>query len=403
VKEHITKRLIDELKPRASSHIVWDDDLPRFGVKVTPGGVKSFVVDYTTAGGRRRRQTIGRYGILTISRARDKALVILGQVADGEDPLDKRQTLRAGQTLKEFAAEYLAHVATYKKQNSLDLNTYHLDEIIVPKLGSLKLDAVSREDVARLHRSLVASPVTANRMVSTLSHLYTIAASWGRVPQGCNPCEGVDRFRETRRARYLSDVELARLGRVLIGLEATYPYKVRAVRLLVLTGCRVGEILSARWADVQLDQSILHLPDSKTGMGNVALGDAAVSLLKGCDRDGSEWLIPGGRRGNHLSVVAFEDWWRQKVRDQAGIPDVRLHDLRHTVGSVGANTGEAMMHIRGVLRHINVSTTERYAHLSRGPVHEAADRISAHIAAAMAAPAPDQGKVIDLDERRKKA
>lgn len=397
---HLTKRVVDGLETGDAHRIVWDDDVSGLGVRVTKAGVKSFVVDYTTGGGRRRRYTIGRYGTYTVDEARKEAKKVLGKVAAGADPMGEKQAKRSEDTVKSFAAEYLAHAKGYKKPASLRADTYHLDEVIVKKLGSRKLSEVTHEDVAKLHKSLDDHPTQANRVLATFRHMYTMAAKWGRVPHGFNPCIGVEQFKESRRTRYLTAEELARLGKRLDALEEKHPSPVRAVRLLLLTGCRVNEILSLAWSDVDLgDTPVLHLRDAKAGPRDVPLGTAAVALLKTFDADASEWVIPSARRkGRHM--VNLNDFWYREVQEKAKLQGVRLHDLRHTVGATGAGAGLSMLLISNVLGHKQVSTTERYSHVSRGPLHDAADRISGDIAAAMNG---NDGDVVDMTTGREEA
>jgi|LSQX01.2.fsa_nt_gb integrase len=314
--------MLDSLEPRGGQYTVWDDELPGFGVRVTRAGTISFVLDYITRSSIRHRQTIGRYGAITVDQARDEAMKILGQVAAGLDPLDIKRKAREGQTIREFAAEYLAHAKGYKKPASIRADTYALDAVIVKKQDSRRLDAVTREDVARLHRSLQARPHQANRILATFSHLYTVAAAWGRVPEGFNPCRHVAKFQETKRKRFLDTDELARLGETLVALEPDHPYEVRVVRLLLLTGCRLNEILSFAWADVDLEHAVRRLRDAKAGPRDVPLGAAAIDVLQPLARE-SEWVIPSrSRKGRHL--VNLSTFWHRDVITAAELPGVPL-------------------------------------------------------------------------------
>ncbi len=240
-KVHLTKRLIEGLEHSDHNYTVWDDETKGLGLVVTKGGVKSFVLDYTTHAGRRRRLTVGRFGVFTVDQARDEARSLSAVVARGGDPLTTKEAARAEDTVKTFASEYLAHMEAHKKPASLRADRYAIEKMILPTLGSRKLSAVTREDVARLHRSYAAQPYQANRMLATFRHLYTTAAAWGRVGQAFNPCQHVPKFKESKRERFLDADELSRLGVALNSLEEERPYQVRAIRLLLLTGCRLNE------------------------------------------------------------------------------------------------------------------------------------------------------------------
>jgi integrase len=399
----LTKRTLEGLAPAEKRYVVWDDELPRFGVRVEVSGTRTFVVDYDAPDGRRRRLTLGRFGVLAIDQARDLAKQAMSAAAVGSDPLQKKQEARAELTLGDFAAIYLEYAKAHKKPHSVRADTDALERLVPRSLRSRKLSTVSREDIARLHRSQAAHPAQANRMLATLSHLFTLASEWGYLPGGENPCRRVPRFRENRRTRFLSADELGRLGASLNALEQDDPYQVRAIRLLLLTGCRLNEILTLRWDDVDLAQGVLHLRDAKAGPRDVPLGGPAIALLQAAEQergqsieaakttrtqrtrvadDARPWVIPSrSRPGRHL--VNLEMFWSQSVVPAAGLSGVRLHDLRHTVGSVGAGAGLSILMVGNVLGHRQTSTAERYAHVGQGPLHDAADRISNEIAAAL--------------------
>ena len=244
------------------------------------------------------------------------------------------------------------------------------------------VDEVEREDVAELHHRLRDTPYMANTVVGVLSKMYRLAEAWDLVPAGCNPCRSVRRYRERARERFLTPEELRRLGRALREAEAdgsSWPPAVAAVRLLLLTGCRKGEILTLRWEDVDLGTGELRLADTKTGPRAVPISSAAVRLLAGLPRrPGDPWVIPGRRPGTHLRAVDGA-WWI--VRARAGLADVRLHDLRHSFASRALALGESLPMIGRLLGHTQVETTARYAHLARDSVREAAARVAESIAA----------------------
>ena len=201
-------------------------------------------------------------------------------------------------------------------------------------------------------------------------------------PDGSNPCRHVKRFREERRERFLSDAEYQRLGVTLREIErdgSETASAVAAVRLLMLTGCRLSEIQKLRWEHVDLERGELRLPETKTGAKVVHLGEPAIAVLRGLKgQDGNPWVIAGRKPGSHLTDLQHP--WR-RIRARAGLDDVRIHDLRHSFASGGLLVGEGLPMIGKLLGHTQVQTTARYAHLANDPVKSAANRIAARIAA----------------------
>jgi integrase len=215
-----------------------------------------------------------------------------------------------------------------------------------------------------------------------------VAERWGVLPDGSNPCRHVERFAEEHRERFLSEQELARLGAALkhaerLGRESDgeSPFAVAAVRLLVLTGCRMSEILTLRWQDVDLDAGLLRLPDSKTGKKTVRLNAPARELLAALPRiEGNPFVVVGGRDGEYLKDL--ERPWR-RIRERAALANVRLHDLRHSFASVAAAGGHSLPIIGALLGHTQSATTQRYAHLGADPLRQASEAIGKRLETAM--------------------
>jgi integrase len=383
----LTKRFIDGLEPVEKDSVFWDGELPGLGLRVWPSGKRVFIVQYRNPQGRTRKLTLGRYGVLTPEEARRLAQQRLAEVAKGGDPAHRRDAARQAPTVAEFAERYLAqHAEAKKKPRSAAQDRRLLERFILPAVGSLKVQGVSRADVARLHHGLHETPYQANRTLALLSKMFNLAERWSLRPDGSNPCRHVEKFKERKRERYLSAEELARLGQALAELErdgSEGPHAIAAIRLLLLTGCRLGEVLTLRWEDVDFERGLLHLPDSKTGAKTVALAAPALEVLSEAPRfAGNPYVIPGERAGRPL--VNLQKPWR-RIRAKAGLPDVRLHDLRHSFASVGAAAGLGLPIIGALLGHHEAATTHRYAHLAADPLKEAADVIAGKIAAAMKA------------------
>ncbi len=377
----LTKRAVDAAK---AGETFWDDELPGFGLRVSDRGARSFVVKYR-AHGRQRWVTIGRYGVFTPDQARTEAKRILGEVAKGGDPAAEKAKSREGVTFAEFAKRYVAEYSeAHKKPASRDADRFHLKNHLVPRLGSARLDAISRQEVAKLHASLKDRPYTANRVITLLSHMFAVAARWGVVADGVNPCLHVTKFREHSRERFLSPAELNRLGRALAVVDRAgkAPYVVAAIRLLLFTGARLNEILSLRWEYVDEAGRLLRLPDSKTGAKTIPLAPAALEVLRDLPRQADNpFVICGAVPGAHL--VNLQKPWR-RIRKAALLPDVRIHDLRHSYASVAVSGGMSLPLIGSLLGHREHSTTQRYAHLADDPRLAAADAVAATIAARMA-------------------
>ena len=363
--------------------VFWDRELPGFGIRVYATGGKVYVAQ-TRAGGRSRRVTIGRHGILTPEEARRRAALAISRLKSGQSArVTAEDAESGGPTVAEVARRYLAeHVAVRLKPNTARNVRADLEKHVLPAFGKLPVVSLDRERVAALHASLYRTPAAANRVVDTLSALIATAEAWGVVPEGSNPCTGFEKYRTGKPERFLTDAEFSRLGQTVTEMEVAGVIQAgaaAALRLLMLTGCRCNEILRLRWDEVDLERSELRLSDSKTGQRTVPLSPAAARIIAGRPRiHGNPWVIPGRRKGRPLRNV--DRSWR-RVRGRAGLEDVRLHDLRHSFASRALALGESLPMIGKLLGHARVQTTARYAHLAENSVRESAARISAGIGA----------------------
>ena len=251
-------------------------------------------------------------------------------------------------------------------------------------LGNHRVTEVTRADVAKLHHDLRHIAYDANRCLEMISKMFNLAEMWGLRPDGSNPRKHIKKYPEEKRERFLSPAELKRVGEVLREMEQEgieLPSSIAAARLLILTGCRLGEIMTLKWEHVDIPGKALRLPDSKTGAKVVHLGQPAVEVLEKIERlRGNPWVIVGTKPGARLTDL--QPFW-QRVRARAGLKDVRIHDLRHTFASTAVASGQGLPMIGKLLGHTQVQTTARYAHLAADPVKSAADQVSASIAAAL--------------------
>jgi len=382
MRAKLTKRLLDALRTPDSGELkVWDTELRGFLVRLRTGGSRKFIVEWMRDR-RTRRVTLGDYGPLTVDQARDLARQILAQVAKGEDPAAERASERTAPTMADLAERYLEqHAALKKKPSSIETDERLLKNYVIPALGRRKVAEVGLKHMADLHHAMRGTPVQANRTLALLSKMFNLAERWGLRPQGANPCRGIDRFRETRRERFLSGAEIARLGAVLEEEAPNEPFVVLAIRLLLLTGARRNEVLTLRWSEVDFERGALRLTDSKTGAKAIPLGPTALAILAATPRlEGNPYVIPGRRAGGRL-VGLFRPWVR--IRERADLGDLRLHDLRHSFASIGAAAGLGLPILGSILGHKSHATTARYAHLGDDPRRAAAARISDEIAAAL--------------------
>jgi integrase len=400
----LTKRIVDKIAANCPEAFYWDDELPGFGLRVKPSGRRSYLVQYR-AKGRTRRFTLGPHGVLTAKQARERARKLLASVRDGGDPSAERKRARQAETVAELGKRYLeTHAENHKKPGSLYNDRLFLKTFIRPVLGMRKVADVTTADVQRLHASLHKTPYQANRVLALLSTIFNLAEKWGLRANNSNPCRHVERYREKKRQRFLSAAELAELGKVLAKVErerVEWPSVVPALRLLILTGARTSEILTLRWEWVDLQRSCLNLPDSKTGAKVIQLNAPALKVLAEIKPDQKDpdnpYVIRGRLKGKCL--VNLKDPWG-RIRKRAKIPDVRVHDLRHSFASVAVGTGSSLPIIGALLGHTQPQTTARYAHLADDPLRAAAETVGARIAAAMAPKRTRRGKVVGLAQQK---
>jgi integrase len=377
----LTKRTVEAAEIKDSEYFLWDDEVPGFGLRIFPSGRKQFVVQYR-ADRRPRRISLGPSTVLTCEQARTRAITIIAAVRNGDDPAARRDANRDAITVSELAERFdKEHIAVRLKESTAKGYRRSLERFILPALGPRRVIEVTRADVAQLHHDMRHIPYDANRCLEIISKMFNLAEMWGLRPDGTNPRKHIKKYPEQKRERFLSASELRRVGEVLREMEqegVELPSAIAAARLLMLTGCRLGEIMRLKWDYVDFAGRALRLPDSKTGAKVVHLGQPALDVLNNIDRvEYNPWVITGTMPGAPL--YDLQPFW-QRVRTRAGLKDVRIHDLRHTFASTAVAAGQGLPIIGKLLGHTQVQTTARYAHLAADPVRTAADHVSGQIA-----------------------
>jgi integrase len=388
----LTKRLVDAAEARDAEYFTWDSEIPGFGLRVLPSGRKGYVVQYR-AGRRSRRISLGPSTVLTCEQARSRAIAIIAAARTGEDPAAERDAGRKAITVKELAERFdKEHIAVRLKASTAGEYRRNLRRFILPALCQLTVTGITRADVAKFHHDMRHIPYQANRCLEVVSKMFSLAEMWGLRPDGTNPRKHIRKYPEEKRERFLSAAELRRIGEVLREMEAEgieLPSAILAARLLILTGCRLNEIMTLKWTYVNLAERVLRLPDSKSGAKIVHLGQPAAELLRDAQRiDGNPWVITGTLPSRPLSDL--QPFW-QRVRARAGLKDVRIHDLRHTFASTAVASGQGLPMIGKLLGHTQVQTTARYAHLASESVKIAAESIAFDLARAIGRHLPHKG------------
>jgi len=400
----ITGKKITTLRPPKTGNRVYFADIPGFGVRISSGGAIAFVYNYRIHG-RMRRIKIGSYPAWTPTQARNKAQILRNMVENGRDPLGEKQREGEAPTVADLVREYRTDPETLKKRAGTLRNERGIfNNIIIPRLGRLRVEAVGRADIAKLHKSLEPTPYHANRTLALLSILF--ACSVDKNWRLDNPAKGIAHFPETARNRWLTEDELNRFSAALESYANQNADGADSIRLLLLTGARENEVLQATWSEFDLERGTWTKPSHHTKQNrieHVALSDAALELLRTIARRQScEHLFPGTQDGK--ARVTLRRPWTQ-VCKAAGLveevikegkplangqhrklvrykPILRIHDLRHNFASYLVSSGVSLHIVGKLLGHTQAATTHRYAHLADSSLREAANKFGNIMAAA---------------------
>ncbi len=369
----LTDARIRALKPLHTTRDIRDSDLKGFGIRIMPSGRRRFFI-HTQCDGRRIWKIIGGPEEMSLQEARDAARSALAAIRTG-----KPAVTLPGETLFEVVAEDMfRRYSRHWKPSTCKINGYYLRNQILPWFGDMQIADITGKDVQDWHASLSATPVAADRSAPVLSVIMAQAEIHGYRSENSNPCTGIRRYRRAGRERFLSAAELRRLGGVLTRHEKACPLPAAIISLLLLTGCRSSEIRTLQWRDYR--DGHLHLRDSKTGPRTVWLSSPAREVLTGLPR-ASRWMFPSRRIDGPVSKPVVQKFW-QRVRSEAGLDDVRLHDARHTYASIAIMAGETVPVVGRLLGHNDTATTLKYTHLAETVMRGAADTMGGVLAGA---------------------
>ncbi len=368
IAEKLSKTVVERIKAVDRDVVVWDDTLPGFGIRVKPSGVRSYIIQYRNRNtGASKRLTIGQHGpLLTFDQAKKQARAMLADAMRGNDPVEIRKAVRRAPSVADLAADYLErHAVPKKRPKSVRDDRAMLDNVILPKLGAKKVDAIGRRDFETIQVGMKDRPYPANRVLSLLSKMFNLAVEWKW--RSDNPAKGIERYEEQKRERWLSDEELRRLCAALD--EHSNMRAANAVRLQLLTGARLGEVLTSRKEDFELHHGIWTKPSHQTKQKrteHLPLSAQAlalvVSIIEASDTN-SRFLFPGNKPGQSLREI--KKFWPAVLR-QAEITDYRRRDNRHTYASHLVSSGLSLEIVGRLLGHTTATTTKRYAHLADG-------------------------------------
>ncbi len=369
----LTKRVVESASADPSKRkLIWDDEITGFCVRVYPSGRKSYFFQYRNLSKETKFIKIGVHGNTTAEQAREKAKELALKVCIGEDPSEQKKIINRLETVYQLAQDYLERHGTKKRRKSLLEDKRILEKYIFPFLGDKKIQYVNRRDVESLHNKYQNRPYQANRIISLLSKMFSLAVSWGWCSE--NPVQGIERFQEQKRDRWLNKEEMARFWDIL----CSYSYHPTsfAFKLLLLTGARKGEVLNATWDQFDLKKGIWTKPAHLTKQKKaeyLPLSSYTIETLeefKQLHSCNSIYLFPGRTEGMPLQEV--KTFWRTVLKE-AQISNFRIHDLRHTFASHLVSRGLSLNIVGKLLGHTQATTTQRYAHLADEPLREAAN------------------------------
>lgn len=380
MKERITQKLADSIKADPSRDTyVRDDGVSGFTLKVTAAGKRVLFLQYRSPETKAQRKLT--FPTARVDEARKLAREAAAKIANGQDPQAEKDRAASIPTLAQafdlFETEYCSHEC---KPGTVKEYRRMFGKYVPEKLHRSRLDKITRQEMIALMRSMKDKPTQANNVMKMLRAMFAwYHGDGGLLPAGINPAHDIKRYTDRKRSFVFEGDQLYRLNQALDEAEKKeWPPAVAAFRLLLMTGMRREEVFRLTWEEVELSRHVIRLKDAKTGARDVPLGKGAIAVLEGLQKLNavlpSLWVIPSPKdRTKHFNGV--QKLWN-RIRTAAGISNVRIHDLRHNFGGVGAATTRSAVHLKGLLGHTQLATTDRYMHLAEAPLHEAADEVN---------------------------
>lgn len=401
----LTKRVVEAAEPQGRDYVVWDDELPGFGLRVFVSGKRSYLIQYRSAG-RSRRYTIGFHGVWTPELARKEAKIQLGRVAQGDNPAEERHLDHKAVTVKELCELYLKDLAAGlvlgkggrpKKATTIVTDTGRIHRHIIPLIGTRRVKDLVKADVSGVLKDIMAGKTrvsvktkklrgkanvrggvgTATRTIGLLGGILTYAVEAGIIEH--NPAHGIRKPKDNVRSRRLNEAEYRTLGAMLrvANQDEKYAITVDIIRQIALTGCRRSEIIGLMWAEVDTDASCLRLADSKEGASVRPIGLPVVEFMETRRRQKiGSYVFPG--YGDDNAFGSFPNHWEQLFR-KSPLSDVTPHVLRHSFASIANDLGFTEVTIAALVGHAKGSVTSKYIHTLDTALIMAADTISGYI------------------------
>jgi integrase len=380
-KIKLTKSVVDAARAETCDVELRDTLVPGFLCKVTPTGRKVFMLQYRTNSGVRRKPSLGQFGELTVEQARSLAQDWLADVRHGGDPGHDKTEARRAPTVKELCARFMDdHSEVRNKPSTQQSYQYQIDSHILPAFGSKKVHEVARLDIITLMKCMEKAPTQANRVLACLRKMFNLAEFWGYRPDGTNPCRHVPKYPEKGSTRLITDEQMVKLFAYLEKAEAEgleHPTYLLAIRLQFEFAARMSEILLLQWDWLDLPNSRVVWPDSKTGDMSKPLSEEARRLLTNAIHYGdSPYICPAIRdHCRPLGPHAYYNAWRRILR-RADVPKVGTHGIRHRSATDIANSGIPVKVGMALTAHKTVAMFMRYVHTEDDPVRKAAELVT---------------------------